>query len=192
MPIPDLHNAVLVAVDMQRAFDEPSWPRRWNASVDDNGLKLIAAFRTAKRPIIHVRHDSVEPNSSLRPDRPGNAFRPGFEPAPGEPVVSKSVNAAFIGTDLDLRLRRLHADCVVVFGISTDQCVSTTVRVGANTGWRMLLVEDACDCFDLPDGHGDTIAAETIHAAHVATLRFEFAAVTTTAELVAALQAAAV
>jgi hypothetical protein len=68
---------------------------------------------------------------------------------PGEPVVAKSVNAAFIGTDLDLRLRRLGAQQLVVFGISTDMCVSTKIRVGANLGWRMMLVEDACDCFDL-------------------------------------------
>ena len=33
-------------------------------------------------------------------------------------------------------------------------CVSTTVRTGANMGWDMILVPDACDCFDLPDGQG--------------------------------------
>eukprot|EP01037_Dinobryon_pediforme_P025460 gene25460-27622_t len=178
---------VLVIVDMQRAFDEPAWPRRWNSVVDANGLAVLAAVRRAGWPVIHVRHDSVEPNSTLRPDRPGNAFRPGFEPLPGEALVTKSVNAAFIGTDLDLRLRRLGAEAVLIFGISTDQCVSTTVRVGANLGWPMILAEDACDCFDLPDGWGGTIPAETTHAAHVATLRAEFARVVTAAEVVAAL-----
>lgn len=189
MPIADLKRPVLVVIDMQRAFDGPPWGRRWNPAVDANGHAILAAFRTAGLPIIHVRHDSVEPASTLRPDRPGNAFRPGFEPIADEPVVSKSVNAAFIGTDLDLRLRRLGADGVVVFGISTDQCVSTTTRVGANIGWRMVLVEDACDCFDLPDGRGGMIPAETIHAAHVATLRAEFATVVTTREVMAAMGA---
>ena len=178
--------AVLVVVDMQRGFDDPTMPPRWNSDVDVNGLAVLAAFRRAGRPVIHVRHDSIEPDSVLRPDRPGNAFRPGFELLDGEAVVSKSVNAAFIGTDLDLRLRRLGAGTVVVFGITTDQCVSTTVRVGANLGWPMILVEDACDCFELPDGHGGTIPAATIHAAHVATLRAEFATVVTTAEIVGA------
>lgn len=182
---------VLLPIDMQTAFDAPPWPRRWNGAVDANGLALLAAWRAAGRPIVHVRHDSVEPGSSLRPERPGNAFRPGFEPADGEALVTKSVNAAFIGTDLDLRLRRLGASGLVVFGISTDMCVSTTIRVGANLGWQMLLVEDACDCFDLPDGRGGTIAAEAVHAAHVATLRAEFATVATTAEVIAAIGAAA-
>jgi nicotinamidase-related amidase len=173
----DLDRAVLLPIDMQQAFDEPAWPRRWNPAVDDNGRALLAEWRRRGRPIIHVRHDSVTPGSSLAPGRPGNAFRPGFEPADGEPVVAKSVNSAFIGTDLDLRLKRLGASHVVVFGISTDMCVSTTVRTGANMGWDMILVPEACDCFDLPDTQGGTISAEQIQAAHVATLAFEFATV---------------
>ncbi|MXQ10297.1 cysteine hydrolase family protein [Microvirga makkahensis] len=184
---PDLLNAVLLPIDMQKAFDDPSWPRRWNGAVDANGLSLLGAWRAAKMPVIHVRHDSVEPGSTLAPGRPGNAFRDGFGPQGDEPLVAKSVNSAFIGTDLEQRLRRLGTDTIFAYGISTDMCVSTTVRMGANLGYRMILVEDACDCFDLPDGRGGTIPAEVIHAAHVATLGFEFARVVTTRDLVRAL-----
>lgn len=48
----------------------------------------------------------------------------------------------------------------------------------------MVLVPDACDCFDLPDGAGGIIPARAVHAAHVATLGFEFCEVMTTAEIV--------
>jgi nicotinamidase-related amidase len=184
-------NAVLLPVDMQQAFDSPSWPRRWNGAVDRNGQTILGAWRSRGLPVIHVRHDSVTPGSTLAPGQPGNAFRPGFEPRDGEPLVSKSVNAAFIGTDLDLRLKRLGVRKVVVFGITTDMCVSTTVRTGANLGYEMILVEDACDCFDLPDGAGGTIPARTSHEIHVATLRFEFAKVVKTQEIVETLTASA-
>ncbi len=141
-------------------------------------------MRRAKgRPIIHVRHDSVQPGSTFAPGEPGNRFRPGFAPQDAEPLVTKSVNSAFIGTDLDLRLRRLGARHVVVFGMVTDMCVSTTIRTGANIGWDMILVPDACDCFALPDGRGGTIPAEQIHAAHVATLAYEFCRTMLVAEL---------
>ena len=179
----DWERAVLLPIDMQQAFDGPPWPRRWNDRVDENGLALLGKWRDAGRPIIHVRHDSVVEGSSLAPGSPGNNFRPGFEPLAGEALVTKSVNSAFIGTDLDLRLRRLGARHVVAFGISTDMCVSTTVRTGANMGWDMLLAPDACDCFDLPDGNGEMIAAEAIQAAHVATLGFEFCKLLSTREL---------
>jgi len=179
-------HAVLLPIDMQRAFDSPPWPRRWNSQVDANGLALIKRWRETGRPIIHVRHDSVIEDSSLAPRSEGNRFRPGFEPQGSEPVVSKSVNSAFIGTDLDLRLRRLGARYVVAFGISTDMCVSTTVRTGANMGWEMILAAEACDCFDLPDGRGGTIPAETVQAAHVATLGFEFCRLMEMDQLIAA------
>jgi nicotinamidase-related amidase len=151
--------------------------------MDMNGLALIAEWRAVGRPIIHVRHDSVEPGSTLAPGEPGNDFRPGFGPQGDEPLVTKSVNSAFLGTDLDLRLKRLQAQHVIVFGISTDMCVSTTIRTGANMGWHMILVPDASDCFELPDGRGGMIAAEDIQRAHVATLAFEFCDIMTTGQL---------
>jgi nicotinamidase-related amidase len=183
----DLAHAALIPIDMQRGFDLPAWPPRWNDALDRNGLRLLQAWREAAKPILHVRHDSVEPRSVLRPDHAGNALRPGFAPQDGEPLVTKSVNAAFIGTDLDLRLRRLGITTIVLFGVSTDMCVSTTVRVGANLGYGMILVEDACDCFALPDGRGGTIPARTIHDVHVATLRHEFATIASVEAVVHAL-----
>jgi len=175
---------------MQQAFDGPSWARRWNADLDSNGLALIEAWRTSRRPIIHVRHDSLEPGSTLAFGTPGNAFRPCFGPRGEEALVTKSVNSAFIGTDLDLRLKRLEAKHVVVFGLTTDMCVSTTVRTGANLGWDMILVPDASDCFDLPDGRGGIIPAETNQEVHVATLAFEFCRTLSTADLAGVRKAA--
>jgi nicotinamidase-related amidase len=187
----DLDNAVLLPIDMQRAFDQAPWPCRWNEKVDSNGLALLAQWRAAGRPIIHVRHDSVQPGSTLTPGTPGNDFRPGFGPAGDESLITKSVNSAFIGTDLDERLRQLGAKHVVAFGISTDMCVSTTVRMGANLGWDMVLVPDACDCFDLPDPSGDGwISAEEVQRVHVATLAFEFCTLHSTAALTGARAAA--
>ncbi len=170
--IPD--DAVLIPIDMQRAFDSPPWPRRNNPALDENGLTLLERWRRLGRPIIHVRHDSAQPGSTLRPEAPGHEFRAGFTPAPGERLVAKSVNAAFIGTDLDLRLRRMGARTLVLFGIATDQCVSTSARVGANLGYEVIVVGDACATFDLPDANGGTIPAEEVHRVHLATLAFEF------------------
>jgi nicotinamidase-related amidase len=182
----DLDRAVLLPIDMQQAFDAAPWPCRWNEKGDANGLTLLAAWRAAKRPIIHVRHDSVQPGSTLAPGCPGNAFREGFGPQGEELLITKSVNSAFIGTDLDQQLRKVGAKHVVAFGISTDMCVSTTVRMGANLGWDMLLVPEACDCFDLPCPYGGAwLAAKQVHDAHVATLAFEFCRLASVDELTA-------
>lgn len=179
-------DCVLLPIDMQVGFDLPSWPPRNNPDQDAHALGLMAGWRAAGRPIIHVQHDSVEPGSTLAPGTKGHAFRPGFAPQNGEPLVNKSVNSAFIGTDLDLRLRRMGITTIVTFGISTDMCVSTTVRMGANLGYRMLVVGDACACFALPDGHGEIVPAELVQRVHLATLGFEFATIVSVDQVLAA------
>ena len=179
----DVSRILLLPIDLQQAFDAPPWPQRWNRALDEKGLILLRHWRRHKAPLLHVRHDSVEPGSTLRPGRPGNAFRPGYGPEDDEPMIAKSVNSSFIGTDLDLRLRRLGIDTIAAFGISTDMCVSTTVRHGANLGYRMILIEDACDCFALKDRDGKPIAAEAVHAAHVASLAYDFCTVMTVDEI---------
>jgi nicotinamidase-related amidase len=178
-----LQRASLIPIDMQRGFDLPPWSPMSEPNLDAHGRQLLAAWRRKGWPVIHVRHDSISVSSNLRPGKPGHAFRKGFEPLEGEAVIGKTVNAAFIGTDLDLRLRRLGIDTVVLFGMTADMCVSTTARVASNLGYRTLVVADACAAFDLPDESGVPIPARDIARAHLATLRAEFAETPTTAEL---------
>lgn len=180
--------SALIPIDVQCGFDLPPWPPRNNPAMEANALRVLDAWRRAGLPLIHVRHDSVMEGSVLAPGHPGNAHRPGFVPLEGEPLVTKSVNAAFIGTDLDLRLRRLNIDTVVLFGISTDMCVSTTARVAANLGYRTIVIGDACACFDLKDADGSVIAADAIQRAHLATLRAEFAQVVESDAVIEALR----
>ena len=185
----DRHTA-LIPIDMQRGFDLPPNRSLNNPALDANGKRLLAHWRAQDWPIVHVRHDSVQEGSNLRPGHAGNALRAGFEPQGDEPLVSKSVNCAFVGTDLELRLRRMRIDKVVLFGLYADQCVSTTARIAANLGFDTLVVADACASTDLPGIDGELIAGDVIFRAHLATLNAEFARVLRTDEVIAMQNAA--
>jgi nicotinamidase-related amidase len=174
----------LVPVDMQRAFGVPPWGGSF-AAVDARGGALLAAWRDAGQPVLHVRHDSVNGASPLHAGSPGHAFREGFAPRPDEPLIAKSVNCAFIGTDLELRLRRLHVDAVVFFGFTTDRCVSTTARIASNLGFATWVAGDACAAFDVTAPDGRMFPAELVHAVHLATIAAEFGRVADTGALVA-------
>lgn len=169
------HPPALLAVDMQLGFDAPEWGTRNNPAAEGNGLRLLERWRKLGWPVILVRHDSDEPGSPLAADAPGNGFKPGFAPGHGEWLIAKRVNSAFIGTDLEARLRSAGISRLVIFGLTTDQCVSTTVRMASNLGFAVTLVEDACACFALPTFAGGTIDAARLHRAHIATLHAEFA-----------------
>jgi nicotinamidase-related amidase len=171
---------VLVLVDYQKSFDNPGvWGERNNPAAEANAAAVLDAFRSRHLPVIHIRHDSKSPGSSLGPGQPGNAFKDFAAPRDGEPVLSKSVNAAFIGTDLEARLRALEANPAVIMGITTDHCVSTTTRMARNLGFKPVLVGDACHTF--PRKGFD---ADTVHRVELAILDREFAEVVTAAALI--------
>ena len=135
-------NAALLAIDVQKGFDLASWGERNNPAMEANGRALIAAWRATGRPLVHARHDSRTPGSPLAPGQEGNGFKAGFEPLSGELVVPKTVNSAFIGTDLETWLNRAGIRQLVLFGIATDMCVSTSAR-----GWPPI---SASRCWSPP------------------------------------------
>jgi len=79
---------------------------------------------------------------------------------------------------------------VVLFGMTTDMCVSTTARVAANLGYHATVVGDATAAFDVVDIDGRTLGAREVERAHLATLNAEFAEVVTTDAVLAALAGA--
>lgn len=172
----DQHTA-LIPIDMQRGFDLPPIRPMSNTKIDQNGLKLLHYWRQQNWPVLHVCHDSIHEGSTLHPKHPGNAMREGFRAQADEPMIHKSVNCAFVGTDLELRLRRLNINKLVLFGLYADMCVSTSARIASNLGFDTYVVADACASIDQEDIDGETIPGDMILRANLATLNTEFAKV---------------
>ena len=173
----------LIVIDVQQGFDEPYWGARNNPGAEDNIAALLAAWRAAGRPIFHVKHNSRSPQSPLHPSKPGNAFKEIAAPREGEPALGKDVNSAFIGTDLEERLRAAGIGEVVIVGLTTPHCVSTTTRMASNLGFGVRLVTDATAAHAGRGPDGAAIDAETMHYHALASLGGEFADLVTTADL---------
>lgn len=180
-------DTALIVVDVQQGFLDESWGPRNNPGAESNIAKLIAAWRRTGRPIHHVHHAPRSPAGSFYPGTPGHAPKPEATPQPGEPVHRKAVNSAFIGTNLenDLRAQGLHT--LVVTGLTTNHCVSTTVRMAGNLGFTTYVVDDATATFDRLGRGGETRGAADVHAAALSDLSGEFATVVSTKEIVQSL-----
>ncbi len=181
--------AALVLIDVQVGFDDPRWGERNNSGAETVAGRVLEAWRASGRAVVHVRHDSALPDSPLRPGLPGNAIRDVVAPRPGEPVLGKRVNSAFIGTDLEARLGSGGHDTLVLVGLTTNHCVSTTARMAGNLGFKTYVVADATAAFDVVDHAGRRYDAETVHRVALASLHGEFATVIESAELLRALAA---
>jgi len=177
----------LLLIDVQQGLDDPRWGKRNNPDAERNIAALLAAWRRSRRPVIHVQHMSREADSPLRPERPGNAFKPEAVPEPGEPVFQKAVNSAFIGTELEAHLVAQQIDTVVMVGITTDHCVSSTARMAANLGFTTIVVSDGTATFERTGPEGDHYTAEQMHRLALASLHGEFATVRRTDEVLAEL-----
>lgn len=182
-------NAALLIIDVQRGFDEPSWGRRNNPRMEARVAELLGAWRASKRPVVHAKHMSTSVTSPLRPGQPGNDFKAEAAPLPGEPVIEKRVNSCFIGTSLEADLRRHGYDTLVIAGITTNHCVSTTTRMAGNLGFTAWVVSDATATFDRVGPDGVEYSAEQIHAIALADLHGEFATVVDTRTVIAAVRA---
>jgi nicotinamidase-related amidase len=180
-------NAALLIIDLQKGFDEPSWGRRNNPQMETRIAELLRAWRASKRPVIHAKHMSTSRTSPLRPGQPGNDFKAMAAPMPGEPVIEKRVNSCFIGTSLEGDLRRCGYDTLVIAGITTNHCVSTTARMASNLGFTAWVVSDATATFDRVGPDGVKYPAEQIQAIALSDLHGEFATVVDTKMVLAAL-----
>jgi nicotinamidase-related amidase len=176
-------SAALIVIDVQQAFLDPRWGERNNPQAESNIARLLATWRGSGRPIRHVVHDSVEPDSLLRPDSPGNAIQTVAAPNSTEPVYRKHVNSAFIGTKLEKDLRQEGIDMLVIAGLTTNHCVSTTARMAGNLGFGTYVVSDATAAFSRLALDGTIRPAEAVHAAALSDLDREFATVVDTAEI---------
>lgn len=164
---------VQVGVDVLEHWGGPTG-RRNNPNAEAVMADLLDQFRSAGRTVAFTRHDSREASSPLKFSLPTGAQKPGFEPEPNDIVVEKDVNSGFVGTSLEIDLRRAGIDRLVVVGFFTNMCVETTVRMAGNLGFDTYLVPDACATTNRVGPDGTDHDAELVHDMTVANLHGEF------------------
>lgn len=174
---------VLLAIDVQQGFrDQESWGLSANPGVYDNIDSLMKLWRERSWPIVVVKHNSVNPNSTLSQSNPGNQLEP-FLDGPRDVVIQKSVNSAFYGTpDLHLWLTKRGFSSLVICGITTNHCCETTARMAGNLGYKVEFALDATTAFPIQLGQ-KVIPGEVVMEMTAANLDSEFARVTQTSEL---------
>ena len=172
-------NPALILVDVQKAFlNEEYWGgNRNNKDAEIVCGKILNKWRELDLPIFHIRHSSTNPNSKLNKQNDGFNFNENVIPLENEPIITKEVNSAFIGTDLKELLDEQTITTLVIVGITTNHCVSTTTRMAGNFGFETYVISDATAAFDRIGINGEKYDAKTIHLTSLANLNEEFATV---------------
>lgn len=170
-------NPALILIDLQKGWEDTAhWGgNRNNPEAESVAISLLEMWRERNLPVFHVVHSSREADSRLHPDHPGFAMIDEITPLANEPVIVKEVNSAFIGTDLKERLDAQHISTLVIAGLTTNHCVSTSTRMAGNFGFEVYLISDATATFDRKGLNGEIFEAELVHQTALASLNEEFA-----------------
>lgn len=176
----------LLLIDIQKGFDDIGYwgGQRNNLGAEGNAGRILRVWRDCSLPVFHIQHCSTNPCSPLHESNEGNAFKDEVVPVEGERIVRKKVNSAFIGTDLKEQLDSVGIKKLVIAGLTTDHCVSTTTRMAGNFGYEIFLVEDATATFNRKGLSGQIFNAKLIHETALASLKDEFATIAATDSLI--------
>ena len=178
-------NPALIIIDVQKAFLEKDYPgiKRNNTNAELVCGNILNKWRKNDLNVIHVRHSSTNPESKLHKSKPGFEFNDYVKPKNNEIVLTKNVNSAFIGTGLDEILKNLNINTLVIVGMTTNHCISTTVRMAGNLGYETFLISDSTACYNTKGLDEKEIDCEIIYEASIASLSGEFAEIISSREL---------
>ncbi len=168
----------LVIVDIQRDyFPGGKMPLHEPELAAEKAGQALDAFRAAGETIIHVQQLSPVGAGFLEEGTDGVEIMAPVLPREGEALITKRAPNSFLGTDLEQELRDSGVEEVVVAGMMTSMCVDATTRAGADLGFKMTLVPDACAAPSLEYG-GHQVPAQDVHASFVAALGQFYATLT--------------
>lgn len=178
-------STALLLVDVQKGVNDTAYyggpkGRRNNLDAEANIISILTAWRMSDRTVAFTKHDSIEDGSPLKLSLESGQQLEGMETQAGDIVVQKSVNSGFIGTPLELELRRAGIQRLVVVGYFTNVCVETTVRMAGNMGFDTYLVHDACAAMNSTGHDGTDYDPDLVHNMAIAGLHGEFCTAITT------------
>ncbi|MEQ8369984.1 MAG: isochorismatase family protein [Alphaproteobacteria bacterium] len=187
-------STALLLIDVQKGVDDTAYyggptGRMNNPAAKDHLRQVLNAWRTKGRRVAFTRHDSVEKNSPLKLALATGAQLDGMDIRDGDIAVTKSANSGFIGSALELSLRRARIQRLVIAGFFTNFCVETTVRTAGNMGFDTYLVHDACATMNRIGLDGTDYDPQLVHDMSVANLHGEFCTAIDTEDAIALLSA---
>ena len=150
-----------------------------------HALQLVRFADSHRIPVFHVQHLGAAGAALFPRDSERSAFHPELTPAPQHAVVQKTMASSFAGTDLHPQLQARGTETLIICGLMTHMCVSTTARDARPLGYRVLVAGDACATRDIDGWDGAPVDHATLHRAALTALADSFAEVLTTAGITA-------
>jgi biuret amidohydrolase len=193
----------MIVVDMENDFIAPGAPMETPAGQKllPNLQRALAFCREVGIRVIYTTHvhrrdgcdmglfDDLWPpiatRAGLVDGEPGIEIYPEVAPRDDDVVIKKHRYSGFYGTDLEIILRGLGVDTVIITGVTTENCCHATARDAMFRDYKVVFLSDATGTFDYPDVGQGGMSADEVHRATLIILSVSTAHVMTTEQFMA-------
>lgn len=171
-----LSDASLVLIDLQNEYLSGPIALPGASGAVTGAARVLAAARRARAPVFHIAHKGKAGGLFDR-EAPRGQIVSELTPQAGEAVIEKALPNSFAGTDLQTRLAATGRKDIVIVGLMTHMCVSSTARAALDLGFRVTIDAGSCATRALPDGRGGEIPADVVHEVALVELSDRFAVI---------------
>lgn len=175
----------LVVIDFQNEYFNGKMPIPDGVKALKNTQRLVTFAHQHKMPVFFVRHIGPADGPLFAEGSTYAEFHKDLQPASGDRVITKATPSSFVGTDLDKQLKALGIKKLIVTGLMTHMCVSSTARDAVPLGYEVIIPEDATATRDLATWDNKVVDNATLQRAALAGVADVFAEIKTTQAVLA-------
>lgn len=180
------HATALVIIDVQNEYFPggklliPDGQR-----VLEKNQQLVDFARSHAMPLFFVQHLGPEDSPIFAKGSGFDDFHPALQPQTGDRIIQKATPSSFVGTELESQLKAAGIQQLIVSGLMTHMCVSSTARDAVPKGFNVIIPDDACATRDVADWDGKIVGHQELHRAALTAVGDVFAEVMSTEEVTA-------
>lgn len=179
----DPKTTAVIVIDFQNEYFTGKMPIPDGKPAMENAKRLIAFADKEKMQVFQVQHVSPAGSAVFASDGDAVKFHAGMQPRTQDIVIQKSNVSAFVGTDLDKRLKAANIKTVIIAGLMTHACVAGAARDAAPLGYQVIVASDAAATRAITRENGSKVSAKELHATSLASIEDTFGDVMTTAQI---------
>jgi nicotinamidase-related amidase len=175
----------LIVVDFQYEYFDGKMKIPDGLKALKEAKKLVDFAHKKGMTVVFVRHEGPADGPLFAKGSHFADFHKDLSPANGDLVITKATPSSFVGTDLDAQLKKLGISDLIVTGLMTHMCVSSTARDAVPLGYQVIIPEDATATRDLATWDGKVIDHNDLQRAALAGVADVFAEIKTTQQVLA-------
>lgn len=182
----DAATTALLVIDFQKEyFEGGKMPIPEGRPALDQARQLIAFADRSGIKVFHIQHVGANGGPLFAADGASVAFHQDILPQPHQEQVRKTTASSFASTDLHARLQGQGIKTLIICGLMTHMCVSTTARDARPLGYQVIVAADACATRDIEAWDGGIVGHAELHRAALTEISDSFGEILRTADILA-------